>query len=62
MANDEKLRIIKLIRDETGCGLKDAEIGFDKLLEALKNKPVILDKPSELEITWKRYEKGKMTY
>jgi Ribosomal protein L7/L12 C-terminal domain. len=53
MTDEERISILKLIRQETGCGLKEAEIAFDKLLEALKNKPVILDKPSELVITWK---------
>jgi len=54
MTDDERISILKLIRQETGCGLKEAEVGLNKLLYALKNKPmVVMDKPSELVITWK---------
>lgn len=53
MTDEERISILKLIRQETGCGLKEAEIGLNKLLDALKNKPMtVLDKPSEMVIFW----------
>ena len=54
MTTEEKLNIAKTIRNETGCGLFEASFYFNKLLEALKNKPqIVMDKPNELEMTWK---------
>lgn len=54
MTDEERISILKLIRRETGCGLKEAEVGFNLLLDALKNAPMtVLDKPLKMEINWK---------
>lgn len=46
-----------MLRYETGCGMMEANIAIDKLIKALKNRPlVVMDKPSHLKITWE-YEK-----
>ena len=42
-----------MLRHETGCGMMEASVAIDKLIEALKNRPlVVMDKPSYLKIIW----------
>ena len=54
MTQEEKLSIAKFIRKETGCGLHEASIGFDKLLNALKHHPklVLGHQPYKLKVEW----------
>ena len=53
MTREEKLSICSTLRNETGCGLMEASTAIDKLIEALKNRPLpVMDKPSYLKITW----------
>ena len=53
MTQEEKQSICFMLRYETGCGLMEANIAIDKLIKALKNRPlVVMDKPSYLKITW----------
>ena len=53
MTHEEKLYIAKIIRKETSCGLKEASDAIDKLIEAIKHKPLyIMDKPAYLKIAW----------
>jgi len=54
MTQEDKVKIAKLIRQETGCGLAEAVSGFDKLLNALKHYPkLVLDhQPYKLKIEW----------
>ena len=52
MSKEEKLKIANIIRKETGCGCHEALAAFNKLLEALKCRPVVYDNPKRLKITW----------
>jgi hypothetical protein len=55
MTYEEKIYITKIIRRETSCGLKEASDTIDKLIEALKHKPLyIMDNPSVIECVWKK--------
>ena len=55
MTQEDKIKIVKLIRQETGCGLLAAKSGFAELLFALKNPPLtVMDNPPRLKITWER--------
>jgi ribosomal protein L7/L12 len=57
MTYEEKIYITKIIRRETSCGLKEASDTIDKLIEALKHKPLqIMDNPTYLKITWEYNE------
>lgn len=57
ITQEEKIYITKIIRKETSCGLKEASDAIDKLIEALKHKPLyIMDKPAYLKITWEYNE------
>lgn len=57
MTQEEKRSVCFMLRQETGCGLMEASVAIDKLIKALKNRPlVVMDKPSYLKITWE-YEK-----
>lgn len=53
ITQEEKIYIAKIIRKETSCGLNEVSDAIDKLVEALKHKPLyIMDKPAYLKITW----------
>ena len=53
MTQEDKQNIVRILRRETGCGLMEANIAIEKLIEVLKNKPLtIMDKPSQIKITW----------
>lgn len=53
MTQEDKRSICLILRQETGCGLMEASESIDKLIEALKNRPlVVMDKPLYLKITW----------
>ena len=54
MTQEDKIKIAKLIRQETGCGLAEAFSGFDKLLNALKHHPklVLGHQSYELKVEW----------
>ena len=55
MTHEEKIYIAKIIRKETSCGLKEASDAIDKLIEALKHRPLyIMDNTSVLECVWKK--------
>jgi len=56
MTQEDRMRIAKMIRQETGCGLMVAMNGLEKLLLALKTQPVIMDNPPKLKITWEKDE------
>ena len=48
-----KFNVIKFIRQETCCGLAEADNALSKLINVLKERPhLILDKPHELTIKW----------
>lgn len=54
MTSEERNNIAKLIRKEAGCGLMEAAIAFDRLIDALRHAPpIVMDNPRQLEITWK---------
>ena len=47
-----------MMRHETGCGLMEASVAIDKLIKALKNRPLcIMDKAMYLKIAWE-YDKN----
>jgi len=53
MTQEEKRRICFMLRYETGCGMMEATIAIEKLIEALKHKPLpVMDNPPRLKITW----------
>ena len=53
MTQYEKRDIAHIIRCETGCGVMEATTAIEKLIEALKNKPLtVMDNPPQLKITW----------
>ena len=53
MTPEEKQSIAYILRRETGCGLMEATIAINKLIEALNHKPLpIMDKPHYMKITW----------
>ena len=53
MTQEEKRSICLMLRHETGCGLMEASAAIDKLIEVLKNRPlIVMDKPPYLKITW----------
>ena len=57
MTQEEKRSICFMLRYETGCGLMEANVAIDKLIKALKNRPLlVMDNPPRLKITWE-YDK-----
>ena len=61
MTQEEKRNICFMLRRETGCGLMEASVAIDKLIKALKNRPLLaMDKPVCLKIAWE-YEENKNT-
>ena len=57
MTQEEKRSICFMLRHETGYGKMEANVANDKLIKALKNRPlVVMDKPSYLKITWEYNE------
>lgn len=54
MTREDEIKIAKLIRQETGCGLAEAASAFGKLLDALKRhpKPVFGHQPYKLKVEW----------
>ena len=47
--------IAHIIRCETGCGMMEATVAIEKLIEALKNKPlIVMDNPPQLKIIWEQ--------
>ena len=60
MTQEEKTNIIKVLRAETGCGLMEASTALDKLIGALKRRPMlVLDNPYQLKITWEQNDTGR---
>ena len=55
MKQEKIQEIVKLIRNETGCGLMEAKTAFEKLLCVLKNHPpIVMDNPRKLKIMWEQ--------
>ena len=53
MTQEEKLMICKIIRRETSCGMYEASCAVEELINALKNKPIlVMDNPRKLIIKW----------
>ena len=53
MTQEEKQSIINILRQETGCGMMEANVAINKLIEALKHKPLlVMDNPYSMKITW----------
>ena len=53
MTQEEKRSICFMLRHETGCGLMEANVAIDKLIQVLKNRPLlVMDNPPRLKITW----------
>lgn len=53
MTLEEKRSICFMLRYETGCGLMEANTAIEKLIEAMKNRPlVVMDNPPQIKITW----------
>ena len=54
MTPEDKIKIAKLIRQETGCGLAEASSCFGKLLDVLKHHPklVLGHQPYKLKVEW----------
>ena len=58
MTQEEKRNICFMMRHETGCGLMEASMAIDKLIKALKNRPLlVIDKPVYLKIAWEYDER-----
>lgn len=57
MTQEQKRNIVHILRCETGCGMMEANAAIEKLIEALKHKPlVIMDNPPQIKITWEQNE------
>ena len=55
MTPEEKNSFAYILRKETGCGMMEANDAISKLIEVLKNKPIlIMDKPYHIKITWEQ--------
>lgn len=53
MTQEERQSIVYILRRETGCGLMEADVAINKLIEALKHKPLlVMDKSHNIKITW----------
>lgn len=53
--NKEKLNVLNFIRQETCCGLAEADNALSKLINVLKERPLpIMDKPYVLTIAWNK--------
>lgn len=53
MTQEEKQSIVCVLRRETGCGLMEADVAINELIEALKHKPLfVMDKLYHMKITW----------
>lgn len=53
MTQEEKRSICFMLRYETGCGMMEATIAIEKLIDVLKHKPLtVMDNPPQLKITW----------
>lgn len=53
MTREEKWNIAHIVRRESGCGMMAATAAIEKLIEALKSKPLtVMDNPPRLKITW----------
>ena len=53
MTQEEKQSIVRILRQETGCGLMEANVAINKLIETLKHKPLlVMDKPFHMKIIW----------
>lgn len=49
----DKLNVLNFIKQETCCGLAEADNALSKLINVLKERPLpIMDKPHELTIKW----------
>lgn len=55
----DKVNVLNFIRQETGCGLAEADNALSKLINVLKERPhLIFDKPHELTIKWNQNMKN----
>ena len=62
MTQEEKRNICFMMRHETGCGLMEASMAIDKLIKALKNRPLlVMDKLVYLKIAWEYGENKNNT-
>ena len=52
MTDAEMGLIVAVLRRESGCGIMEARKAVEKLIQALKTKPVILDGHRRLDIQW----------
>lgn len=53
MTQEEKRSIAHILRCETGCGMMEATVAIEKLIEALKHKPLtVMDNPPQIKIIW----------
>ena len=59
MTQEEKLNILKILRDETGMGMMELTCAFDVFINALKRKPSPRRKTDvgyDLECRWKEFD------
>ena len=57
ISKDKKYIIAKIIREETGCGLGDATIYFDALIDAINRRPIlVMDNIYRIKIDWEQPE------
>lgn len=62
MTQEEKQSICFMLRHETRCGLMEATIAIEKLIETLKHKPLtVMDNPPQIKITWEYDTRRKRT-
>lgn len=60
MTEYEKRDFAHIIRCETGCGMMEANVAIEKLIEALKNKPLtVMDNPPHIKIIWESNDTEK---
>lgn len=60
MTQEDKQNIAHILRCETGCGMMEAAVAIEKLIEALKHKPLtVMDNPLQLKITWEQNDTGR---
>lgn len=53
MTQEDKRNIAHILRCETGCGMMEVTTAIEKLIEALKNKPLtVMDNPPKININW----------
>lgn len=62
MTREEKRDIAHIIRRETGCGMMEATAAIEKLIEALKRKPLTVKEQKAETIVSTKVDISDITY